>query len=314
MRSDFRHSREAARTSGPAGPRRAHGEDGDPGPRAIRPRFECHGVTEVGSARAVNEDEFVILPLFHALQGVVAPSPGRPATLMAVADGVGGAPAGERASTIVIETLRRHVKALLPRLALPGSLGNETAGILRWIATECQREVEEDLKDHPELAGMGTTLTAALVMWPRMFGVHVGHSRCYLLRRARLERLTVDHTVSQRLADLGALPPSRVRSSPWRNTLWNVIGGSTSGIVPQIFERDLQCGDTLLLTTDGVTETLSDEELRRLMAEGGTAEAMCRRLTQTAQTRGGRDDRTAVCARFGPSTLWHRIREVLIGG
>src|SRR5204863_185740 len=82
--------------------------------------------------------------------------------------------------------------------------------------------------------------------------------RCYLLRQAHLKCLTVDHTVSQRLSDLGVLSPDKVRSHRWRNTLWNVIGGKTPGIVPQTFSLDLRHGDTLSLTTDGVTDPLPE--------------------------------------------------------
>ncbi|HXX95237.1 MAG TPA: protein phosphatase 2C domain-containing protein [Planctomycetota bacterium] len=272
----------------------------------------------------MNEDAFLVLPLRNVSRGESmawpgggggdSPSMGVPDCILAVADGLGGAPAGERASWIAIQALHRHIEALLPRLAMARRRKREIFGSLKWIARECHREIESDLNGHPERVGMGTTLTAALVLWPKVYGIHVGDSRCYHYRHRRLEVLTVDHTVSQQLADLGmpsakVIPPSR-----WRNTLWNVIGGRSSSHAPNRFSVDLRPGDVLLLATDGVTDAIPDGRLESLLAKGGGSEEICDRLIRAARERDGKDDRTVVCACFGRSGVWPRIRRFLFGG
>jgi serine/threonine protein phosphatase PrpC len=267
-------------------------------------RIDCHGASEKGSSRALNEDEFLICPL-------VSPLPGRePAFLFAVADGMGGAPGGERASSIALHSLHR---SLWESIVVPDSPGDgvlDPGGALRDAVIGCQRDVEGDQNGHPDRAGMGTTLTAALVLWPSVHVVHVGHSRCYVLRGSHLEQLTVDHTVAQQLAHLGLLTPRAVHPDRWNHILSNVIGGTSSTVEPQVTSSALKWGEAILLTTDGLTDVLSEEAILKLARREGDAPAVCRSLIEAAQEHGGRDDMTVIFARFGNSPMWRRLQEI----
>jgi PPM family protein phosphatase len=271
------------------------GKDG--GTENLFHQIECHAASEIGAARPVNEDQYLLVPLTPSTPGA------DPAYLFAVADGLGGAPAGDRASLIATRTLFR---ALREPWSDPGEA-------LKKAVLRCQSEIDAHAERHPERAGMATTLTAALVLWPTVFIVHVGDSRCYALRPSRADRITVDHTIAQRMAGIGVIRPENVRGSPWRNVLSNVIGGKSPDVIPELFTTTLGWGDALLLATDGVTDALKDEEILALARERGTAETVCRRLLRTAEERGGKDDRTVVYARFGRSPAWRKLREILLG-
>jgi protein phosphatase len=269
----------------------AMGEEGGPlqGTPAIP--LDCHGLSVVGKGRRVNQDDYLLAPLDvppDAAQG--------PAFLFAVADGIGGGPAGERASSSAIQTLHDFVRR---SAAEPGLLhAIEPGELLRKGVLRCHEEILADVDAHPELFGMGTTLTAALVLWPQAWIVNAGDSRCYVLRDAGLERLTFDHTLVQKLTDEGILTPETARKSRWRHALWNHLGKSSSPLDPQLATAELKLGDALLLTTDGVTDPLEDAELGALLREPGSARRLCHLLVQAAELKGGRDDMSLVFARF----------------
>jgi protein phosphatase len=267
------------------------GEDGTPlqGTQAIP--LDCHGVSVVGKGRRVNQDDYLLTPL-----DVPSESGYGPAYLFAVADGIGGGPAGDRASSTAIQTLHEFVRRSVSE---PGLLEAIDPGeLLRKGVLRGHDEILADVDAHPELFGMGTTLTAALVLWPKAWIVNAGDSRCYLLRDSRLERLTFDHTLVQKLTEEGILTPETARKSRWRHALWNHLGKSSSPLDPQLATADLKLGDALLLTTDGVTDPLFDADLEALLREPVSAKRLSRFILQAAELKGGRDDMTLVLARF----------------
>ncbi|HEX7901841.1 MAG TPA: protein phosphatase 2C domain-containing protein [Planctomycetota bacterium] len=275
--------------------RAKRGRDG--GSEGLFHQIECHATSEMGAARPVNEDQYLLVPLTPSTPGA------EPAYLFAVADGLGGAPAGDRASLIATRTL---FKALREPWSDPGEA-------LKAAVLRCQSEIDAHAERHPERHGMATTLTAALVLWPRVYIVHVGDSRCYALRPSGAERVTSDQTIAERMARIGVIRPEQVASSRWKNVLANVIGGSSPDVSPELYTTTLHWGDALLLATDGVTDVIKDEEILALTRERGSAETVCRRLIRTAQERGGKDDRTVVFARFGRSPAWRKLRDILLG-
>jgi len=282
---------------------------------------ESHGLTEIGSARERNEDDFLILPL--PLHSGSDPAPGagrrggllhRTAFLLAVADGLGGAREGARASTIALCALRDAAKESLAARDAPEGSETGLVGVLKRAVLLGHHEIEKEARRRPGQAGLGTTLTAALVAWPRVFVVHVGDTRCYVHRGSRLRRVTADHTLAQRLIDLGLVSPDRLPNPLGRNVLWNSLGGGASEPRPQLRAGRLQWGDGILLASDGLTDSLSDRELRRLVRAGGPAPEICRRLIEAAGAHGGRDDRTVVYARFRRRSWGERIRRTLGSG
>jgi serine/threonine protein phosphatase PrpC len=257
-------------------------------PTSIGPlELDCRAFTQKGSARAINEDHFLMCS--------VAPwrAEGDPAGLfLAVADGLGGELAGEWASRIAIESTARSLRDGTG----PGADPRE---VLQAAALRAHEDILSDEKLRPERAGMATTFTAALVLWPSVTVLHVGDSRCYLLREGRAERLTVDHTYAEELRQYGILTAEAARTSRLRSILWNHLGGTDQAPLPSVTSAELKPGDRLLLATDGVTDPLTDGEVAEVASRPETAGTLCRRLVLAARGKGSRDDATAVIARFG---------------
>jgi serine/threonine protein phosphatase PrpC len=149
---------------------------------------------------------------------------------------------------------------------------------------------------------MGTTLTMAYLLWPRLYVVHAGDSRCYLLRQGGLRQITKDHTVAQQLVERGAMTPEQAEQSRWSHVLWNCIGGGTRELNPDVYRATLQLGDSLLLCTDGLNKCVPDEAIQEVLAREGTAEDACRRLVALAHDHGGPDNVTVVVAHFREAT------------
>jgi protein phosphatase len=168
---------------------------------------------------------------------------------------------------------------------------------LKIALERCQERIEADAAANVKNRGMGTTLTMAYVLWPRLYVVHVGDSRCYLLRKPRLERITTDHTMAQQFVEKGMLPAEEAEVSRWSHVLWNCLGGDSHEVRPEVCKASLKLGDTILLCTDGLTRCVNDEELRDQLSQERTAEETCRQLVKTANQRGGPDNITVVVAR-----------------
>jgi protein phosphatase len=240
-----------------------------------------------GASRRVNEDCFATASL------AISRKPA--AFFAAVADGMGGEAAGQRASRIAARSMLETLSALSAR-----HLERKPEQALCGALTRAHEEVLEDASRAWWRAGMGTTLTAVLVLWPRAHLIHAGDSRGYLAQRGNVARLTHDHTVSEMLLARGQLSPEAARTSHYRHVLWNHLGGDAPMPEPQVVAFDLEAGDGLLLATDGLSDLLADSELAEIASRPVSAHAVSHMLVETAAGRGGRDDTTALFARFGP--------------
>lgn len=249
---------------------------------------DCHGLSLAGAKRKVNQDDFVLSPL-----GTIGSAP---AWLFAVADGIGGGPAGDRASSLAIQTMGEFVRRTVAQPEIMAKV--DPADLLVKGVLRCHEEILTDVETHPNLFGMGTTITAALVLWPRVWVVHAGDSRCYLLRRNRLEPMTVDQTMVQKMTEKGILTVETARRSRWRHALWNHLGKTSGPVQPEVVSAELTLGDALLLTTDGITDPLPDHALEVMAAESGSARNLSCRIVRAAAERGGRDDMTLIFVRF----------------
>jgi protein phosphatase len=264
-----------------------------PGRRAggLRIRLDSFGMTRIGRTRRSNQDRFFTLPVGSL-----------PNSFMGVADGIGGGPAGYEASTLVVETLQKFVGEESGMLLRPGRLDGEIVQTLTRGLERCHEEMQQLVEMRPEWSGMGTTLTAALVLWPKLYLVHLGDARGYVLNRGTLRRQTRDHTYGQALLEAGVLTPETIRSSAMRFVLSNFISGDLPekdrDVHPDVTVAILEPGDTLLLCTDGLTDVIPDEELERILRREDSPETRCRELLDLARDRRARDDATAVVARF----------------
>jgi serine/threonine protein phosphatase PrpC len=205
--------------------------------------------------------------------------------LLAVADGVGGAAAGEVASA----TTTYVVSALA--LANPGT---HPLGLLQSSIEASRAQVHAGIEADPARQGMATTLTAVLTDGLRFGLAHVGDSRAYLLRDGGLHQLTHDHTLVQALLDTGRITAEEAAESPMRSVVLQAVDGE-SVPTPDLVWLDLRAGDRLLLCSDGLTDLVADADIHRLL------DVDSRRLAATGLMRaaldaGGRDNVTCVVA------------------
>jgi len=224
--------------------------------------------------------------------------------LLIVADGVGGAAGGEVAS----ETALRSIVGMIlrsPKWALklddPDTRDAEIDSLLTRSRGYLQRMhalIRERQAEDPQLAKMGTTLTAAYAVGVDLFVLHVGDSRAYVLRRGLLHRITHGHTLAQQYADQGVLPQSEVDEHPLAHVLTRAVGAPVDTLEVDTHHRDIESGDRLLLCSDGLTKTASDDEIAAVLNRPGDSDSACRSLIELALARGASDNVTAIVATY----------------
>ncbi len=268
-------------------------------------RLDAFGLSDRGRVRDVNEDQFLIADLQKSMMieqtslshedrtRLFGRSQGQ---LLVVADGMGGLGAGDKASRIAVSSVIRYA---LNTMDWFFRLAQERTDDLKEELVEalnaCQRGLDVVVDEHPEQVDMGTTLTMAYLIWPRMYVVHTGDSRCYLWRDGELAQLTRDHTVAEQLKDKGILGPGE--PSRWRNVLYNFIGAGGAKLAPEVSRAELQQGDVVLLCTDGLTRHLKDGAIADILRAGLSSVESCHRLVDAANKAGGRDNITVVVGR-----------------
>jgi protein phosphatase len=268
-----------------------------------------YGITDPGKVRPLNEDQFLVATLARALWirgSSVDQQPFRYADaeglLFVVADGMGGALGGAEASAVAVDVIEDFLLTSLRWLfALNGTAersGRDTLEEFKRALVRADARVCETAARHPELRGMGTTLTMAYAHGSELFIAHVGDSRCYLQRGAVLHQLTRDHTFVQDLVDRGLLQPEGVAEHDLRHVITNAVGGPRLGVSVEVHRVDLAPGDVLLLCTDGLTAMLPDADIAAVLHAEHDPRAACEALILAANERGGQDNVTAVVARF----------------
>ena len=157
---------------------------------------------------------------------------------------------------------------------------------------ECLREVQKKIwrDGGGSNRRMGTTVTMAYILWPRIFIVHAGDSRCYLLRSGELKQLTTDHTVAQQLIDAGGMTSDDAARSNWRHILWNCVGGGDHKVQPEAIRCLLKRDDVILLCSDGLTGPVEDEMIHSIIASARTSKEATERLVRAANDAGGHDN------------------------
>ncbi len=224
------------------------------------------GLTDPGRVRRRNEDSFVCDP-----------------PLFAVADGMGGAQAGEIASRLAASAFHEYHEA--------DSLDPEAR--LRSIIQEANRRIYARASSDPHASGMGTTITAALVSGARISVGHVGDSRAYLFRDEVLEQLTEDHSLVADLVRSGRLTPEEAEVHPQRSVITRALG-TDAAVTVDSFSVEAKAGDVYLLCSDGLTTMLGSDPVRKALAETSSLEEAARRLIGEANAAGGEDNVTVV--------------------
>lgn len=257
----------------------------------LRIRLDGHGMTQIGRTRRVNQDRYFMLPVGSL-----------PNCFIGAADGIGGGPGGGEASSLAVETIQKFVNEENGMLLRPDRTDGEIVQTLTRGLKRCHQVLQDEVSKRPEWSGMGTTMTAALVLWPKVYLVHLGDARGYVLHHGELRRLTRDHTYGQALLEAGVLTAASIKTSAMRHVLSNFLSGDLPEkdpeVHPDVFVGELEPGDTVFLCTDGLTDAVTDEELAKILSKESSPEEQCRELLALAKDREARDDATAVIARF----------------
>jgi protein phosphatase len=226
--------------------------------------------TDTGRQRRANEDAYYVR-----------------APIFVVADGMGGAQAGEVASRIAAEEFDRD---------LPSGSPEE---VLRDAFRSANRKIHDHAATDEAHAGMGTTLTAAIVDSERdevAIG-HVGDSRAYRLRGPRLERLTQDHSLVEELRRKGQLTDAQAEEHPQRSIITRALGPDAE-VEPDVHTEQARAGDVYLICSDGLTTMLGEERITRILRGATSLDAAVKALVDEANRAGGRDNITAVVFRL----------------
>jgi protein phosphatase len=267
---------------------------------------DCFGATDQGLRRAGNEDQFVVAALMRALWVRQSSMPHQPvrygndcANLFVVADGMGGARAGEQASALAVNAIEDFLlNALHWILTMDGPpeatiLGDFKAALRRADAVVCAAAA-----NHPSLRGMGTTVTMAYSIDADLYLAHVGDSRAYLARGQDLYQLTRDHTLVREMVEQGLIPAGDAPNHGLRHVITNAVGGTSAGVRVEVHHVRLHSGDILLLCSDGLTGMVPDNDIARILREHPAPEGACHELINLANANGGEDNVTAILARY----------------
>jgi protein phosphatase len=236
-------------------------------------QYTSAGLTDRGRKRSANEDAFAI----SAENGIYV-----------VCDGMGGAAAGEVASSLAVEEVLKHFNARTAEMT-PSQ-----------AAEQAVREANDSIYTHAQrnskLNGMGTTLVAMVTEENHAWILNVGDSRCYRLRAGNLEQITVDHSLVDEQVRSGRMKPDEAKRSPLRNVITRALG-TQSSVTPDIFPLDTEPGDLFLLCSDGLTRELADDLLASMLANDIPIGQLCERLVGAANNAGGQDNITCIVIR-----------------
>lgn len=246
--------------------------------------LEVASLSDLGRRRAHNEDHLAAIP---------GPEGGAWAggVLLVVADGMGGANAGEIASQMAVEIVSRELFA---------AAAQEPAESLRTAVESANRHIFEQASSHTDWSGMGTTCTALWVKAGSVWLAHVGDSRAYLVRDGAAHLLTQDHSLVAQLVQRGQLTAEQARTDPRRNVVTRSVGAAaTVEVDAGSLDQPLQAGDVLVVCSDGLHGLVAEDEIA-WYAAGDSLEKACEELVALANDRGGHDNISVVLARGVP--------------
>jgi PPM family protein phosphatase len=244
--------------------------------REIRLRSSAH--TNIGQVRENNEDN---VRLWTDDEFVVA----------VVADGMGGAVAGEEASRIAVDAIRESETIDTPGIQ-PKDMDDD--GIVRWLCDtirSANTNIVQRASTNPELRGMGTTMTLAYVRSNRAIIAHVGDSRAYLVdgHTRRITQITADHSFVEALVAAGHLTHEQAEEHPMRNVLYRALG-QNEDVDVDVYETILRSGDRLVLCSDGLTRHVKAHEIAAITMDEEDPDLAGEALIDLANSRGGEDN------------------------
>lgn len=241
-------------------------------------KWESTALTHRGQRRARNEDAFLCRP---------------DKRLFAVADGMGGHPAGDVASRVAVEAVDASIQDSPPAGVEAGELGRRLVDVIEGANREiCARGVVDAANRM-----MGTTLVVLVTLDDACVIAHIGDSRAYRIRDGSTAQLTTDHTWVQEQVDRGLLAPARARTHPRSNELSRVLGMPDAGDADVVI-AEATLGDVFLLCSDGLTAMVEDADIEAILKQQAKpVETLAHELVDAANLRGGADNVTVVVLR-----------------
>ena len=266
--------------------------------------IDVYGVSDRGKVRKNNEDHFLLASV-HRRVNVLSTNLSeldrlplgeqRLAFMAMVADGVGGATGGERASAIALETATQYVVSAMDCYDRAAALDGSLAPALQEAALKSHEAVLEQASAEGDGVRMATTLTLWMGVWPWYYLLQIGDSRYYLYRDGTLTQITRDQTIAQELLDQGIFTRAIAERSHFKNVLSSAIGGESS--MPVITRLRTDWESVHLLCTDGLTKHVSDERIAECLGSMTSSKQVCEQLLHEALDAGGSDNVTIVVGR-----------------
>ena len=272
------------------------------------------GRTDVGRTREHNEDSFVVADLnsnVASLQpSVRAHKSGPKGTLFMVADGMGGAAAGEIASQMATDIVLRELRDNWLPLGQPSP--EAFARCLKRAAQSANQQIHSYATSHQEYRGMGTTATIAGFLNGIIYLCQIGDSRGYLIREGVVRQITKDQSLMQKLIEAGELTEEEAAQSERRNIILQALGPEAQIKVDLTYQPACQ-GDILLLCSDGLSGQITKDDIARVLGEETELVNACKKLIEIANTNGGPDNITVIVARFDGEALRHSQADEAVG-
>ncbi|MBI1966622.1 MAG: Stp1/IreP family PP2C-type Ser/Thr phosphatase [Gemmatimonadetes bacterium] len=262
-------------------------------------KVQVFGKTDLGKTREHNEDRFLVADLTRqdaSLQASVREHEiGERGSLFVVADGMGGAAAGELASEMATDTIYTHLVKMwgVDREAT----AQKFAYRLKEAVEVANTHIHTYAKAHPEVRGMGTTTTAVGALGENLYISQVGDSRAYLIRKGEAVQLTKDQSLMQRLVEAGELTEEEAAQSERRNIILQALGPD-SKVKVDLTHQEIRRGDVLVLCSDGLSGQVKKEEIAEIAGKASDLVAACDKLIGIANERGGPDNITVIVVRF----------------
>jgi serine/threonine protein phosphatase PrpC len=258
-------------------------------------KLETGYIWDTGLIREINEDSILCTSFdLKTHLGIIC------AGLFAVADGMGGHSAGEVASNLAVKTLQvTCISRLFEGSPVP------PLSILSDAFDLANREIMESAGDRA-LIGMGTTLTATLVMGADLYVAHVGDSRCYIINDRETLQVTKDHSVVQQLVDTGTIAAEAALNHPRRHEITRALGFSAR-MIPDLQDIKLYAGDNILLCSDGLSSVLTSQAIRETVLGSSDAGQACHDLAAQANLAGGPDNISAIIVKPANLPSWQAL-------
>jgi serine/threonine protein phosphatase PrpC len=250
-------------------------------------RLKVGAATSVGRVRPINEDAFLARP---------------DEGLFVVCDGMGGAAAGEVASSLAVETIGAYASTATDQLSPPRGFQPRTNRLGRAIES-ANRAILDRAREDAEHAGMGTTVVGAWIADGLASFAHVGDSRAYVANQEGFEALTLDHSLVEAQVQAGLIDREQSLKSEHQNILLRALGRDPD-VQVELGEIMVGTGDRLLLCTDGLTRMVSDQELAEVLSRfRGDPQGACDHLVAAANDNGGPDNVTVIVVEVQGSML-----------